>query len=324
MSIALTTSAQRAELEALLGREYRGARATIDLSALDEVLAAGPLGASLPAWLGQLGSPLRDRPREGAERTARLTDAAARLATCQHAPAEWYERWKGQIEERGTLARLDSQGTLGVVDAAVRVLDRLPSPGITRPQLAAEVTGDPKALDGGALAGLVLSALASWAGQDPESDAASIHALWERFDVYGDDLASQVLVLGLRPTGEDPFSAWLRAAADVGHPLVLTRRDVAQALRFEPAEVFGCENPSVVHAAARLLGGRCPPLLCANGRPHAAFWRLGEMLTGAGCRLWYHGDLDPIGVDIARAVQLTRLGARWKRAGGHDHPRART
>jgi uncharacterized protein (TIGR02679 family) len=104
----------------------------------------------------------------------------------------------------------------------------------------------------------------------------------------------------------------MREAAVEGHPLVLTRRDVGRPLAFDVSTVFCCENPSVVHAAARRLRGRCPPLLCTNGRPHAAFWRLGEALVASGAHLRYHGDLDPVGVDIASAV-IERLGATpWR------------
>ena len=58
---------------------------------------------------------------------------------------------------------------------------------------SAETTGDPKALDDGPLRRMVLSALAAWEDAASTEDAG---ALWESFDVYGDDLASHRLAFG--------------------------------------------------------------------------------------------------------------------------------
>ncbi len=309
VSIAMEDEVQRAEIEALLGKPVRGARARIALGALDEALRRGPLGVSLPAWLAMLGPPLRDKQREGSARAARLDSAVEVLRASRHAGAPWFEAWLVRMTDGGGLARLDTQGRLAVVELAVHVLDRFPTAGISRAQLAAETTGDPKALDDGPLGGMVLSALAAWADAASTEDGG---ALWERFDVYGDDLASQVLVLGLRPRGDDALSRWLCAAASEGHPVVLTRRDVARPLDARATVVFACENPSVLRAAAQRLGNRCPPLLCTNGWPRAAFWRLADALVTRGAVLHYHGDFDPAGVDIADAV-LRRLSAQpWR------------
>lgn len=318
VSISVDGAQQRAEVEALIGRSLRGDRTRVRLGDLDGLLRRGALGLSLPQWLSRIGPALRDRPRERAERDARIAEAVALLRTSRHAVEPWFAEWLERMERAGTLRRLHTQARLDVVRTAVAVLDRLPSAGIPRPRLAAETAGDPKALDGGPLASVVLSALAVWAEEPLAEDEGSIGALWERFDVYGDALASQVLALGLRPVGDDALACWLRAAAEEGHPVVLTRRDVARSLGFVAGSVFVCENPSVVHEAAARLGRRSPPLLCTNGRPHATFWRLGDALVSSGATLHYHGDLDPAGVDIAGAV-IRRLSARPWRLSAADY-----
>lgn len=324
VTVPIEDQPQRVELEALLGREARGSTLRVVLGEVEDLLIRGPLAMSLPDWLERLGPALRDRPQEKADRSARLIEVSAVLQTSRHAADPWFERWLLRLGDAGTLLRLDTQRRLDVVRPAVRVLDLLPAVGVARAQLAADVTGDPKALDGGPLPGLVLSALATWADVAPPIDALDVAALWERFDVYGDDLASQVLALGLRPStgiGDAALAVWLRAAAEDGHPVVLTRRDIGRGLSFSEVRVFCCENPSIMHAAARRLGARCPPLLCTNGRPHAAFWRVGEALVSAGAQLRYHGDLDPVGVDIAGAV-MGRLGASPWRMSASDYDEA--
>ena len=76
---------------------------------------------------------------------------------------------------------------------------------IALPALAAEITGDTKALNqGSAPATLVLRALALRAGVARPASAAQRRDLWDLAGVLVDDLASRVLVLNL-PRGE---TAW--------------------------------------------------------------------------------------------------------------------
>ncbi len=73
-----------------------------------------------------------------------------------------------------------------------------------------------------------------------------------------------------------------------------------------------CENPVVVAAAADALGPSCPPLVCCNGRPSTAVWRLLELLAEGGAEFAYHGDFDWGGAAIAAAVHA-RIGWRpWR------------
>jgi uncharacterized protein (TIGR02679 family) len=73
-----------------------------------------------------------------------------------------------------------------------------------------------------------------------------------------------------------------------------------------------CENPVVVAAAADALGDRCPPLVCTNGHPSAAVWRMLQLLGESGTEFAYHGDFDWGGVTIATAVH-NRIGWRpWR------------
>jgi uncharacterized protein (TIGR02679 family) len=65
----------------------------------------------------------------------------------------------------------------------------------------------------------------------------------------------------------------------------------------------------VLRRAAQVLGPRCPPLLCTEGRPSTAFDRLARILRAGGARLNYHGDFDWDGIDIANGV-IARHGAQ--------------
>ncbi|SDH28240.1 Protein of unknown function C-terminus [Sinosporangium album] len=76
----------------------------------------------------------------------------------------------------------------------------------------------------------------------------------------------------------------------------LERLTLRQLRRHDAAMPAGavrlCENPVVVAAAADQLGADCAPLLCVNGRPSAAVWRLLDLLAQGGSRFAYHGDVQ--------------------------------
>lgn len=303
------TETERAAIAGLLGRPLRGRALAIPLTELDAVLRAGPAGISLVELLEALGGPLRDRPRERAERARRIEAALGRARTGRHAGQPWFEDWLGALERAGLLARMERQGELDLLDAAVRVLDELPAPRRPLPSLAAAVTGDTKALDAGPLATLVLRALTRWAGAEPPRSADERRELWARFGVLLDDLAATVLVLNLWPAPGRGLAGWLREAAADGTPFRLTLHQLERyPLRFDPAPVFVCENPAVLRAAAERLGAASRPLVCVEGQPSTAFLRLGEALRAAGAPLRYHGDFDWPGLQIAAGV-MARTGA---------------
>ena len=79
-------------------------------------------------------------------------------------------------------------------------------------------------------------------------------------------------------------------------------------------QVFVCENPSVVVAAANALGPRSAPLVCTEGMPRTAVRILLEQLTGLGASLRYHGDFDWPGIAIANLVKVRHGATPWRMA----------
>jgi uncharacterized protein (TIGR02679 family) len=187
------------------------------------------------------------------------------------------------------------------------------------PALAAQITGDTKALNHGTgLATLVLRALALRAGVPRPGSAAERRELWDRAGVLVDDLASRVLVLNLPAEGEG-LGEWLAGAARYGTPFQVTLHQLAtHPVKISCPRIFVCENPAVLRRACAELGAACPPLVCTEGRPSTAFHRLVGLAVGAGTELWYHGDFDWPGVAIAADV-ITRYGGRAWRMGARDY-----
>ncbi|HEV2638123.1 MAG TPA: TIGR02679 family protein [Actinocrinis sp.] len=318
VSVADPTDEERKALIGLTG-QYRPSgsrRITVELAVLDAFTRAA-LGLSLPDAVVALdGRPLRHRP---AERVQEGAERAAARAIAESSPLyethPWFRTW---IDELGPLVtRLANLGATARLAEAVRVLELVEQRDEDRPYLlpvlAEKATGDTKALNRGRTsATLVLRALALRENMPVPTNAEDIRILWDTCGVVADDLASRVLVLNLPATG-DGLGHWLTDAARYGTPFQVTLHQLTvHSVRADPPEVYVCENPAVLRRAAQELGSSCPPVLCTEGRPSAAFHRLARILTAQGSRLHYHGDFDWDGVDMTNRI-ISRYQARpWQ------------
>jgi uncharacterized protein (TIGR02679 family) len=316
---------QRHALAGLLGRPVRRGTASvgIPLAELDERLRGAGDGWDLVAVVETVGGPLPDRAGDARTRRADI-DATCTQARDEAGQAWWVQPWLDELAA-GMLARLHTRGELALVPLAANVLARLPADGLPLPALASSATGDTKALGGTTLEGLVLRGLALRIGEPRPETAAGRRALWEAAGVVPDDLASQVLVLGLPVLADGPLGRWLADAAEQGWPFRVTLHQLMQGpLSVDrPTPVHVCENPAVLRSAAERLGPGTAPLVCTEGRPSVACSRLLTALADTGCELRVHADFDWAGVRIAGAL-LTTPGARPWRMGAADYRAALT
>jgi uncharacterized protein (TIGR02679 family) len=298
-------------------------------------------GRSLVELLTDLGGPLRDRPGERAHE-ARARDAllvGARARAGSWANEEWFAGWLDQLAADGTVTRLvrrddgDSLRRACAVLALLAAGDAIAQPAgpgageaagqgpapVSLPVLAERATGDTKALSGTAAATLVLRALAARDGEPPPASAADRRTRWDAAGVILDDLASQVLVLGVRPVENHPVAGWLREAADGGIPFRLTLHQLTLTpLTPTAPEVFVCENPAVLRAAVADWTSSHPPLVCTEGVPSAACHRL---LAGVRGTITWRGDFDWTGLRTT-ADAIRRHDARPWRMSVADYRRA--
>jgi hypothetical protein len=346
ISVADPSDAERKAIIGITGVHQSAGtkRLTVSLEALDAAVHRGA-GYGLVPLLTELGGPLRNRPVAAASLAASRAELVALAeASPLYLACDWYRQWLSELRQDGTLTRLASQGDAGLLGQAVRVLEYLAgrSAGggpagagpdgarpagaglagagpIALPALAAQITGDTKALNHGTgLSTLVLRALAVRAGVARPGPAAERRQLWDRAGVLVDDLASRVLVLNLPAEGEG-LGEWLTGAARYGTPFQVTLQQLAaHPVQVSCPRIFVCENPAVLRRACAELGAACPPLVCTEGRPSTAFHRLVSLAVGAGAELWYHGDFDWPGVAIAADV-ITRYGGRPWRMSASDY-----
>jgi len=327
-------------LGGLLGAPVAAGTVRIRLPRLDVALRASAAAAGLLAVVAQLtGTPLVDRAavREATREQwsavwARL-DAA--LAAAGLAGAPWVPTFIDGLRRFGLMTRAGADVAAAAVEDAARVLAALADtlapaggaatvPGEPRwelAELASRCTGDSHGLDDGRLAAaLVLRAAAAASGGPVPESAAARRDLWARLGVTPDLVSGTVLTWGLRPPGDDTWSAMLRARADLGLVTHLTLQELRGPAAGVPLTasrtvVFACENPQVLQAAAR--AGVTRPLLCPAGNPASAGWLVLRRLLDADATVRYHGDFDWPGVAIAG--RMFAAGAQPWRMGAADY-----
>ena len=309
------TTAEREALARFIGRPVTaGNSASVSLDDVERLLrASGIADGGLAEAVVALVGPVAIRHDEASRLREEWSAAHEPLRALGESHPRW-RPWVENAEERGTLRRRTSVASEARVLAseASRVLERLPASGIALAVLANEVLGDSHALDAGRpAASLALAAIRSL---DPEQEGRVARELWESVGVALDELSSTVLAHAL------PYSGRLRReTSELPHYLTLQQLDRLNLFDddLNGVEIFVCENPSVVAAAARIGS---PPLVCLRGQPSAATVRLLTQLSAAGATFRYHGDFDWGGIRIANGL-FRRFGFSPWRFRARDYER---
>ena len=304
---------ERRDIGRFLKADWRESGRGVRASELRQGLRAH--GAALDELLVALGGPLRDLRGERAEaEQARESDRAAGLALLRGAVGDWGDDLTAVA--RGILQLAPSWALL-----AGEVADVLAATG-EEPrrlaELAAALFRDPHALDRSTPLGracvrsLELRRAVTEGGsyRDPLEDAQLWSAAWAGAGVICDAVSAQVLVLNLPLTGNAPAVRLCHAAP--GEPVWLTLRSLRGDWGIaRGAEVFVCENPTVLEAAADRHGAASRPLVCTFGLPSQAAW---ELLTGLGdVRCHVRADGDVVGWRSVKQLRDRLPGAfTWR------------
>lgn len=249
--------------------------------------------------LAATGEPVRDlrADREAAKREAAAERERAVVAlTSAGVPHATVLAW---LSRRGLPAAGSGQLS-GLAERCAKVWRLLPGQSDGRfllTVLAANALDDPHALDrGSSLATSVLRLL----GHELPDSAEVWRIAWEEHGIDCDPVSSRVLVLNLRLEGNAACVPLTQAAR--AEPLWLTLRALNGTFHADESDVYVCENPSVLIAAADALGECARPLVCTNGRPSAAAVRLLARLAMTGSNLHVRADDDLAGQDIVAGL----------------------
>lgn len=338
LAVALSP-AERAQVGVLLGTRWQAAGGPATTGDLSRAL--GAYDVTVEQLLVAVGGPLRDLPADraaAAERRA-VEDEQARAVLAGMLGAGGRDDRHEQLLDSAVRACLPPAGDGAALSRAhdlARIgaqfsLASAPAPGDPPAAtqllgvLAARLYADAHALDrdralGRSAARWAAHVAAALTGGDPVEPLASTRAwreAWEAVGVACDAVSSTVLVLSLPLAGPSPASSLSVAAAS--EPLWLTLRSMRPAPEPAPGlrEVFVCENPAVVEAAADQLGESSAPLVCTFGVPGLAATTLLDALARAGVTLRIGADGDPAGRRIVDSLIASMPGAvPWRMESG--------
>ncbi|GAA1868957.1 TIGR02679 family protein [Myceligenerans crystallogenes] len=299
-----------ADLLGLVSLPTAGARIRLDdVAAAVERLTRRSFTESLSALYGSIGDQAADRERAAGARVALW----AWLRDHPVVNSLGLEPWAREVEASGVRGSIDTMRAS--LEAALLVLNALPSPGEPLPVLAGRTLNDTHALDPGtAVSSFVLGALAVRGGYPRPQRNADRRALWRSVGVFDDVLSSTVLVAGLPAIGDTPSDRTCQLGHADGRAVVLTLADLhdgAPTLA-QPTTVWIVENPAVISLAIADLGPTVPPMVCTAGWPSSAALLLLTGLARAGNVLRYHGDLDGEGIRIAAHVIDATGATPWR------------
>lgn len=329
LTLARATAVERTALDELLGRKpTRGDTLLVDLDLLAETLVAARLCRSLPDAVAALRGPVRNRRAE-AEALAATWAAVRSDAHRRFRPWPQLADWIEKVLSSGVLKRLaaDPAQAVALLAELERVVRALPCRAEPLAAFAARLFGDAHALDAGSPRGTLAVQAAAQLGRIAADDhAEGRRSAWASVGVLSDELSAPVLTFGLPVAGTTPLARLIRSASADAEPLhlslrLLLRHPLSSDAGLAAANIFVCENPTVIAQAINSLGPACAPLVCVNGQFATPALILLRQLRDAGSRLHYHGDFDGGGLAIARRV-FAECGAKPWRFSVEDYDRA--
>ena len=284
----------------LAGRDLR-----VALSSFEAALSAA--GIHPTAAYELLGGPLRDFPAERV--AAREQRKGFRSWLLEHPVARARPGIADWLQSAADQGRIQPSSR-SLVARALAIVEALPAgPPRQRTVLAAEMLGgDPHALDvDRPLHALVVALLAA----EGHLGSATAREVWQAYGVIVDPVSSTAACLNLEPDGDSRLARLLRLMH--GSHVVLTFGQLMSEPLVWPRGIVchSCENPSVLVAAERELGSRCPPLICTAGYPSDAVRVLLAGLHEAGASLRHHGDGDAAGAQILDDLHRRYGAERW-------------
>lgn len=199
--------------------------------------------------------------------------------------------------------------------SVMAAIDHLPPESSSKERIAVFASrwaGNPHAFDQGSECGkLLIYGIAHIMGEDLPQNAEERALLLYRAGLVGDEVSNFTVCSGLLAhTDGYIHSGWL-GFYENHEPLHASVWNLSQLDRVESPQkkVFVVENPTVFSELLQGLRESAPPLVCTFGQVKLASLILLDMLVKEGTKIYYSGDYDPEGLQIADRLKK-RYGER--------------
>lgn len=171
---------------------------------------------------------------------------------------------------------------------------------------AANMTGDPHAFDYGRMESHILLYIIRYHLKPDKGEGISAVDKMRLYHLAGirkDDLLNNTTVYGISCVTEVGCEhAGTKGFLEEREPLILTLNllfKTRELLVSETKRVYVVENSGVFSELVEQLYEESVSMMCTNGQMTAASILMIEMLVEQGCEIYYSGDFDPEGLQIA-------------------------
>lgn len=222
--------------------------------------------------------------------------------------AVWEQRRYGYqliVKEREKSENIIKDMLMEVCRALEYLADGNEKKGVRLAVLGAKITKNPHYFDRQNAAGrLLISALSFFYNTAEPKGQEEVLALYYLSGIYPDDISSYTTCYGIRFYEDDSEHEAYIHFIEKGEKYVLTLSNLGRLTRAESSrkKVFIIENQMVFSQVCEEMSGKEYSVMCTSGQLKTASLFLIDMLIKSGCELYYCGDIDPEGIEIADRV----------------------
>lgn len=281
----------------------------------------------LEHYFGEPLSTNQEQRKEELERKREFLEQLCQFFKADKGSGSAAYRWMREMADTGKYGyqllireygkdRAQAEALANAIGAALTALEAEGEDGTERPLavFAAEISGNPHYFDRGTTAGQLFMNAACWyRKKELPRSAHQWRELLLDVGIVPDNVSSIVHACGLRLVADGGFHPAYDAFCERKEPCVITLENLKgiTGAKAVGAKVYVVENEMVFSYLAERVKISDVTLLCTSGQLRTAALELIRMILASGARIYYSGDMDPEGIDIADRL--------WQKYGGGIH-----
>ena len=188
---------------------------------------------------------------------------------------------------------------------ACKGINNLPDKNTRTPVFASKILGNPHGLDKKNLSGKIFVMLLSYIeGRKRPKNSEELAELYYKYNLLIDDVSNMILcknIIGIKDNGQEHDG--MKGFSEANEPLYLTIYNLSNIASTKNTgkynKVMVMENPAVFMEVAEKCKIKDFPMVCTYGQVKLAGMILLDLLVNAGFKIYYSGDIDPEGMQIA-------------------------
>ena len=184
-------------------------------------------------------------------------------------------------------------------------INNLPDKNTRIPVFASKILSNPHGFDKKNLSGKIFVMLLSYIdGRKIPRNSEELAELYYKYHLLIDDVSNMILcknIMGIKDNGQEHDG--MKGYSEANEPLYLTIYNLSNITSVKNNgkynKVIVMENPAVFMEVAEKCKIKDFPMVCTYGQVKLAGIILLDLLVNAGFKIYYSGDIDPEGMQIA-------------------------